>query len=95
MRYDIGLFHITIITMKDNAATEHIIPIEPADGLPSLMERVEREGLTILIQWLRKHPVMGIAVAVIIMGVFLWGAIDRLRHMALLRSCKNINNFLK
>jgi predicted phosphodiesterase len=86
---DIGLFHhITIIETGKNEIAEHIIPVAPAGGLSKIMERIERNGLTILLPWLERHPVAGFGLVGVIFGVFIWGTVDRWRNLARLRSRK-------
>jgi predicted phosphodiesterase len=86
---DIGLFHhVTIIETGVNSIAENIIPVAPASWLSKSLERVERTGLISLLPWVQQHPVMGIVMAIVITGLFLWGAIDRWRYLVLLRSHK-------
>ena len=84
--YDIGLFHhITIIEMGEHEIAEHIIPVASAGGLSRIMERIERNGLTLLLPWLRRYPVAGFGLVMVIFGAFIWGVIDRWRNLARLR----------
>ncbi len=86
---DIGLFHhLTIIDMRGNSIAENIIPIASAGWLSGKLERVERAGLTSLLPWLRQHPVIGFGMGAVLIGLFLWGAIDRWRYLAALRLCR-------
>lgn len=76
--HDIGLFHhITIIETEGNRIAEHIIPVAPAGGLSKVMERVEKNSLTLLLPWLRRHPVMGLGLVMVIVGAFIWVAMNR------------------
>jgi len=75
---DIGLFHhLTLIKMRGNSIAEYIIPIAPAHSVFRVMERIERWGLTVL--W-PQHPVMGGMAAVVVVGAFIWGVVDRRRQ---------------
>jgi hypothetical protein len=86
---DIGLFHhITVIETSEGEIAEHIIPVAPAGEFSMIMDRVESLGLTVLVPWARKYPVLSIAVVMIFVGMLLWGAADRRHRRAMPKARK-------
>jgi len=86
---DIGLFHhITVIETSESEISEHIIPVAPAGEFSMIMDRVESLGLTVLVPWARKYPVLSIAVVMIFVGMLLWGAADRRHRRAMPKARK-------
>ena len=85
---DIGLFHhLTIIKIQDDSSSEHIIPIYPSWYSFKVLGRIEQRGLTILVPWALKHPFFMSTTALGVLGIFIWGIVDRLRY-TIVRTCR-------
>jgi predicted phosphodiesterase len=85
----VGLFHhLTVIETSENEIAEHIIPVAPAGGFSMVMDRIESVGLTTLLPWSWRHPMLSIAAIIIFIGMLLWGAVDRRRQRALSKAQK-------
>jgi len=86
---DIGLFHhITVIESSKGEIAEHIIPVAPAGEFSMIMDRIESSGLTVLVPWAWRHPVLSITIIMIFIGMLLWGVADLLRRRTLSKARK-------